>query len=242
MINFFRKIRKQLADDNKPLKYMRYAIGEILLVVVGILIALSINNWNEERKDRVKEREVLEDIMNNLNRNNELIRNSLVKINKIDKSSDIVISVIRSKKPYSDTLDSHFFESPRSGGLLFPLSSEGYESLKNVGFDIIRSDSMKDKILELFEISYKRIKEKTQWTNERSNKFDLYLYTIFKTELPSTLTPLNYNQILNDTRYLSLVVDMKSQRSWYTEDILDCLSQSEELIQIIMAELKELDG
>ena len=238
MINFFRKIRKQLADDNKPLKYMRYAIGEILLVVVGILIALSINNWNEERKDRVKEREVLEDIMNNLNRNNELIRNSLVKINKIDKSSDIVISVIRSKKPYSDTLDSHFFESPRSGGLLFPLSSEGYESLKNAGFDIIRSDSMKDKILELFEISYKRIKEKTQWSNERSRESDNYLFTIFKVELPSRFTPLNYNQILNDTRYLSLVVDMKSQRSWYTEDILDCLSQSEELIQLIKDELK----
>jgi len=54
MINFFRKIRKQLADDNKPLKYMRYAIGEIVLVVLGILIALSINNWNEEQKERVK--------------------------------------------------------------------------------------------------------------------------------------------------------------------------------------------
>ena len=52
MINFFRKIRKKMADDNKPLKYMRYAIGEILLVVIGILIALSINNWNEGRKNR----------------------------------------------------------------------------------------------------------------------------------------------------------------------------------------------
>jgi len=51
MINFFRKIRKQLADDNKPLKYARYAIGEIVLVVVGILIALSINNWNENNKN-----------------------------------------------------------------------------------------------------------------------------------------------------------------------------------------------
>ncbi len=50
MINFFRKTRKKLADDNKPLKYARYAIGEIVLVVIGILIALSINNWNEGRK------------------------------------------------------------------------------------------------------------------------------------------------------------------------------------------------
>jgi hypothetical protein len=54
MINFFRKIRKQPADDNKPLKYMRYAIGEIALVVLGILIALSINNWNEKGKSQIK--------------------------------------------------------------------------------------------------------------------------------------------------------------------------------------------
>jgi len=59
MINFFRKIRKQLADDNKPLKYMRYAIGEIVLVVVGILIALSINNWNDERKGSQAEYAIL---------------------------------------------------------------------------------------------------------------------------------------------------------------------------------------
>ena len=50
MIPFFRKIRKKMADDNKPLKYMRYAIGEIVLVVIGILIALQLNNWNEQSK------------------------------------------------------------------------------------------------------------------------------------------------------------------------------------------------
>jgi len=50
MINFFRKIRRKLADDNKPIKYMRYAMGEIVLVMVGILLALQVNNWNEERK------------------------------------------------------------------------------------------------------------------------------------------------------------------------------------------------
>ncbi len=57
MINFFRKIRKQLADQNKPLKYFRYAFGEIVLVMIGILLALQVNNWNEVRKDqrRVKE-------------------------------------------------------------------------------------------------------------------------------------------------------------------------------------------
>ena len=54
MIPFFRKIRKKMADDNRPLKYARYAIGEILLVVVGILIALQINNWNEGRKQKIQ--------------------------------------------------------------------------------------------------------------------------------------------------------------------------------------------
>jgi hypothetical protein len=50
VIPFFRKIRKKMADDNRPIQYIRYAIGEIALVVIGILIALQINNWNEERK------------------------------------------------------------------------------------------------------------------------------------------------------------------------------------------------
>jgi hypothetical protein len=49
MIPFFRKIRKKMADDNKPMKYARYAIGEIALVVIGILIALQINNWNTQQ-------------------------------------------------------------------------------------------------------------------------------------------------------------------------------------------------
>jgi len=48
MFPFFRKIRKKMADDNKPMKYMRYAIGEIVLVVIGILITFQISNWNKK--------------------------------------------------------------------------------------------------------------------------------------------------------------------------------------------------
>jgi hypothetical protein len=51
MIKFFRKIRQNLIMENKTGKYFKYAIGEIVLVVIGILIALQINNWNEQRKD-----------------------------------------------------------------------------------------------------------------------------------------------------------------------------------------------
>ena len=62
MINFFRKKRKSLADDNKALKYTRYAIGEIVLVVIGILIALQINTWNQQRKAAYKENILLSEL------------------------------------------------------------------------------------------------------------------------------------------------------------------------------------
>ena len=55
MIKFFRKIRQNLLSEGKTEKYFKYAIGEILLVVIGILIALQINNWNEQRKANKQE-------------------------------------------------------------------------------------------------------------------------------------------------------------------------------------------
>lgn len=59
MIKFFRKIRQRLLAENKFSKYLIYAIGEIVLVVIGILIALSINNWNDERKIKKEENSAL---------------------------------------------------------------------------------------------------------------------------------------------------------------------------------------
>ena len=54
MIKYFRKIRQQLLTQNRFSKYLLYAVGEILLVMVGILLALQVNNWNEDKKLKVK--------------------------------------------------------------------------------------------------------------------------------------------------------------------------------------------
>ena len=69
MINFFRKIRRKLADDNKPIKYARYAFGEILLVVIGILIAVQINSWVNKTKLQEDNQVFLEKMISELELN-----------------------------------------------------------------------------------------------------------------------------------------------------------------------------
>ncbi|NCQ59013.1 MAG: hypothetical protein GW794_14435, partial [Flavobacteriales bacterium] len=66
MIKFFRKIRQKMLKENKFSKYLLYAIGEIILVVIGILIALQINNWNENRKNSNEEIAILQSLDKNL--------------------------------------------------------------------------------------------------------------------------------------------------------------------------------
>lgn len=63
MIKFFRKIRQRLLTENKFSKYLIYAIGEILLVVIGILIALQINNWNESQKEQLLEGQLIDEVI-----------------------------------------------------------------------------------------------------------------------------------------------------------------------------------
>jgi hypothetical protein len=77
MVNFFRKTRKKLAEDKKPLKYMRYAIGEIVLVVVGILIALQINNWNEARSQKNQLQQYLGTLTKELSDDKERLRSCI---------------------------------------------------------------------------------------------------------------------------------------------------------------------
>ena len=69
MIKFFRQIRYDLMEKNKTGRYFKYAIGEIILVVIGILIALSINNWNSNRIQKQKESLLLSELNNEFKAN-----------------------------------------------------------------------------------------------------------------------------------------------------------------------------
>jgi hypothetical protein len=103
MINFFRKIRKKLADDNKFFKYSRYAIGEIVLVVIGILIALSINNWNEEvkadKEAKDARKKYLFSIYKDLKNDIKSIDDNLDTFSVQYKAGMEVLEVFESKKP-----------------------------------------------------------------------------------------------------------------------------------------------
>ena len=69
MIKFFNKIRKQLLDENRTGRYLKYAVGEIVLVMIGILLALQVNNWNNNRELKKEELKVLKSLVKEFNEN-----------------------------------------------------------------------------------------------------------------------------------------------------------------------------
>ncbi len=102
MIKFFRKIRYDLMEQNKTGKYLKYAAGEIILVVIGILIALQINNWKEERKDRSLEKEYIArlkgEMLKNLESSTNQILYSSFQIANVDK----LLSALSGDTAYSN--------------------------------------------------------------------------------------------------------------------------------------------
>ena len=82
MIKFFRKIRQNLLSEGKTEKYVKYAFGEILLVVIGILIALQINNWNENRKANGLAEKYISEIKADLGNDTLTFNTALKRLNK----------------------------------------------------------------------------------------------------------------------------------------------------------------
>ena len=161
MIKFFRHIRRSLIQKNQMGKYFKYAIGEILLVVIGILIALQINNWNENRKERSNELKILNTLNAEFTRNGNTLDSILLKLKGIEQSLSFVLQKIEPTPKINFTaveLDSilyNSFDNPywkrseytlrnlESSGKLSALSNEDLKS-KLYEWSLIATD-VKDK-------------------------------------------------------------------------------------------------
>src|SRR5210317_1047306 len=98
MIKFFRKIRYNLMSKNKTGKYFKYAIGEIILVMVGILLALQVNNWNENRKENLVYQKFLVKLKSNLKDDISLYKDVIEKNIRYNKHLDTCITILKNYK------------------------------------------------------------------------------------------------------------------------------------------------
>jgi hypothetical protein len=150
MIKFFRRIRQNLLFENrfgKPAspvgKYLTYAIGEIILVVIGILIALSINNWNEDRKQRKQETVILTQLKTEFNSNlNQLDQKINSKKEAIHSSIQLLKFIDFPKLRKKDSIDYHIART-----IPFTTFDPIVNDLASSGdLRIIKNDSLKQKL------------------------------------------------------------------------------------------------
>jgi hypothetical protein len=172
MIKFFRKIRQNLLMENKTRKYLKYAIGEIILVVVGILIALQINNWNEKRiqlaQGQILMLELVEEIKEDINTCNWAIKN-------LETSIEEQETIFKVKDLRSTHLDSlYYFLS--DANIDIKIDANTHDKIKNLGLTNISSnEKLNNEINEYFDISVMRFNRRINffWTNQRQRWKDL---------------------------------------------------------------------
>jgi len=154
MINFFRKIRKQLADDNKSLKYFRYAIGEIILVMIGILLALQVSNWNQNWKQLKQENKILQSLkLDFLESKERLLETMSMQKNVVRKSVEL-IKMYEGKvpKPINDSIIDYINFGAYSW-YRAELLTGAYDAFINTGnSELIRNDQLTKLLAEYFSI------------------------------------------------------------------------------------------
>jgi hypothetical protein len=156
MIKFFRKIRYKLLGEGKTGKYLKYAIGEILLVVIGILIALSINNWNETKKEQAITNKYLSGFVSDLEKDRAQLDNLINVRKKESASAKALLNMIETNDYDLDSFYSHFY-------YIFPFyrfmpnSNTLEEVLNSSHLRFITDEDIKNRLLDL-RSSYKEIK------------------------------------------------------------------------------------
>lgn len=256
MLAFFRKIRKGIVDKdsaNRPAtesrqptgvagRYFLYAIGEVTLVVIGILIALQINNWNEYKKDRVTERKVLQEIYENIALNCNRFRRYAEGVKRYDEKSDIVIAILNGEQEYSDTLDKILNTAIQRRQTL-DYAKVGYESLKNVGFEIIQNDTLQKGIRGLFEETYPRMMKSFNWASPDGTQPEYLDHHFLPISGDRNLIwkPYNFEVQMKDNYFKTLIHKIKIQRNFYKLSVNQALSNSESVLQHLKEELENSD-
>lgn len=108
MIKFFRKIRQKLLSENKFSKYLIYAFGEIILVVIGILIALGINNWNTHTQNLKKEQQLLLQLSSEIDDNIDRLKETIASHQKTTESLERILPYIHIDSSTISTIGAPF--------------------------------------------------------------------------------------------------------------------------------------
>ena len=246
MLTFFRRIRKGLLDGGSTSRYLVYAIGEIALVVIGILIALQINNWNEYQKERETEEKVLEEVLENLEANILRLHSMIERCNTDNQSADIILSLIDHRLPYSDSLSRYFALAMNPPDELSFLSYVGYESLKNVGFEIIQDNDLKKEIINLFEGLYLDLKAKYIRAGDQTLEMVSFRRKHFLVRSGSGLgrrfIPLDFDNLMTNKQFDSQLVELKGIRGWIARTLDQCLGETQRVLQLVKDELEDADS
>lgn len=238
----FRKIRQELSAQSKLSKYLRYAIGEIALVVIGILIALQINTWNEGRKDRIVERQILTDIKAALESDiKNQIRPNLADCFNDPQNIERIMQSIDNKEAFNDSTATIYSSLMFSKDFKYELTA--YKALENEGIKVIRKPELKKEILEIYNMDYPEVQEYIQnFSNNLIEFFRPYMREHFKfiyvDNRRASYIPIDYNSIINDPLFRNNVMTAKVNFS----NILSALEKIEhnvnEAIKQIEAELE----
>jgi len=198
MIKFFRSIRQRLLSENRFSKYLLYAIGEIILVVIGILIALQINNWNQERINRDYELTMLREVKEALDKDIYNIEGGLKALEDL-KQSVIVLTTVRNGSTYPQDSLAYHFNNVRQGGIALVINYSPYESIKSTGLDKISNSELRNSITNLYEVKLKAVEF---WVNEfirrkLYEKNDLVASIFEKKIIPDTTDGIKVEYIIN---------------------------------------------
>ena len=149
-----------MIKENRASKYLLYAVGEIILVVIGILIALQINNWNEIRKTEKKEIQIYKELKSDLIQTKIDIEKTIAKHKELLTSNQKLVHHIANQKPYTDSIY-NLFTSSSDDFKIIPKTT-AFENLKNIGLNILSNDSLRVEISNLFQLKLKRLENELE--------------------------------------------------------------------------------